>query len=95
MSGFIAGLFSAVKTETDEEFLEQEVSLFGCPQLTFKAKDFYEIKNGELSGVDVNVTSWMLKNGKLKTDLSETPFKDPFVFANGVKQNETRAEKQF
>lgn len=95
MSGFIAGLFSGVKTETNEEFLEQEVSIFGCPQLTFKAKDFYEIKNGKIVSKDVNITAWMIKNGKLKSNLADSPFKDPFVFANGVKQNQTRSEKQF
>uniref|UniRef100_A0AAU8B9A1 Uncharacterized protein n=1 Tax=Dulem virus 42 TaxID=3145760 RepID=A0AAU8B9A1_9CAUD len=32
----------------------------------------------------MSVLAWMIKNKKIKTDLSEQIFRDPFVFASGV-----------
>jgi len=81
--------------ETNEEFLNQTVSVFGNKQLTFKVSDFYEIdEDGDVVGKDVNLAAWLLKNNKLVSDLSEKPFEKPFVFANGVEEQGGDLAKQ-
>lgn len=57
---------------------------FGVPQLTFNYEDFY---NEDGSRKNPLVMAWMIKTGKLKTDVGTNKndlFKDPFVFPNGV-----------
>lgn len=76
-----------------QEYLNQSVSILGCPDLTFNLGDFYE-DNSEnditnpIKQKSVNTLAWMLKNGKLLTDVGNPIFKDPFVFGFGVKQNQ-------
>lgn len=83
-----------------QEYLDQEVSILGCPQLTFKMSDFFEDGTGKpggykVIGKNVLTAAWMIKNGKLKTDVGEQMFYAPFVFANGVrKESQVRQQVQ-
>jgi len=71
--------------DSNEDYLNQRVSIFGCQQLSFRIGDFFKLENGDIvPKKNVSVLAWMIKEGKLKTDTEETILKDPFVFANGV-----------
>ena len=68
-----------------DQYLDQRVNIFGCPQLSFKIGDFFVKKNGDVvPKADVSMLAWMIKEGKIKTDVDEQVFTAPFVFANGV-----------
>lgn len=70
---------------SDEEYLNQRIEMFGCPQLSFRLGDFYEIDGSDIKQKqNVSVLAWMLKEGRLMTDASEDIFTAPFVFASGV-----------
>jgi hypothetical protein len=72
--------------EDVDKYLNQRVSLFGCPQLSFRIGDFYTEKDGKIVKKDeVSILAWMIKERKLKTDTENKIFADPFVFASGVK----------
>lgn len=77
---------------------DTEFKLFGLEQLTFKREDFFDVSShGEdditlITKKNVTGLSWMLANGKLLTDVNEQVFKDPFIFAGGVKQSTNTAE---
>ena len=77
------------KTGTEENLT---VNIGGCEQLQFKYSDFFDSLESEPK--KVNVTAWMLKNMKLKTNISEQIFRDPFVFANGVKSDGKAVQKR-
>lgn len=67
------------------KYLDQRVSIFGCPQLSFRIGDFFDKKGDDIvPKTDVSVLAWMIKENKIKTDVGEQPFTAPFVFANGV-----------
>ena len=78
-----------------DAYLNQRVSIFGCPQLSFKIGDFFE-KHGDdiVSKTDVSILAWMIKEGKIKTDAGENVFTAPFVFANGVTVEGGAVEQQ-
>lgn len=77
---------------SDEDFLNQRVSMYGCEELSFTVGDFYTMKNGQLKAKeDVSLLAWMIKEKKLVTDLNiEHPFYAPFVFSDGI-QNKNEA----
>lgn len=56
------------------------IEICGCPQLSFNMRDTHE--NGHIR--PTNTTAWMLKTGRLMTDVGTPMFKDPYVFAEGV-----------
>ena len=68
---------------SEEEYLSQTYNILGCPELSFGLNDVLaddtRFKN----------ISWLIKNGKLKTDVSPEIFKDPYVFAIGAKKSTT------
>ena len=78
---------------------DTEFKLFGLEQLTFKREDFFDVSSHGQDDITLitknNVTglSWMLANGKLLTDVNEQVFKDPFIFAGGVKQATNTTEE--
>lgn len=67
-------------------------SLFGIEELSFNKDDIFQTdEQGNILRVKpkISIASWMLATGKLLTDIKETIFRDPFVYANGVAgQNE-------
>lgn len=71
---------------SEEQIANQRISILGCDQLSFRIGDFFEQVNGKMKSRSdgVSVMAWMLSEKKLKTDVSEKLFKDPFVFAEGV-----------
>lgn len=77
---------------SDEDFLNQRVSMYGCEELSFTVGDFYTMKNGQIKAKeDVSLLAWMIKEKKLVTDLNiEQPFYAPFVFSDGI-QNKNEA----
>jgi hypothetical protein len=77
---------------TAEEYLNSDVSIMGCPQLSFKIGDFFTMpdtgaaKNlASLEPRNGTIMAWMIKSGHIKTDAGEELFTAPFVYANGVK----------
>lgn len=100
MSQFVKYLFDTqAKSLKDcgndvQEYLNQTVSILGCPDLTFRLGDFYEDNSqnslsNPIKPKSVNTLAWMLKNGKLVTDVGNPIFKDPFVFSFGAKSTQT------
>lgn len=77
---------------SDEDFLNQRVSMYGCEELSFTVGDFYTMKNGQIKAKeDVSLLAWMIKEKKLVTDLNiEQPFYAPFIFSDGI-QNKNEA----
>jgi len=69
---------------------EEEYSLFGVPEFTFNKSDLFEV---DATGQPIKlkegltVAGWMIKNGKLSTDVSDNIFKDPWVFTSGQQQD--------
>lgn len=62
-------------------------SLFGIEELSFNKDDIFQTdEQGNILRVKpkISIASWMLATGKLLTDIKETIFRDPFVYANGI-----------
>lgn len=78
-------LLDALRTEFDTSG-RQVFKLCGLEQFSFRKSDFF---NEDGSKKNVSVLAWMISNGKLMTDITPQIFKDPFVFANGVNNNNT------
>lgn len=83
-------IINAAKKYFTEHPNATEFSMFGVPELTFAKEDLFEEKNGKLKEIE-NLTTidWMLSSGKLLTDLTETPFYAPFVYADGIEVEES------
>ena len=78
-------IINAAKKYFTDNPSAKEFSMFGVPELTFAKDDLFEEKNGKLKEIDNLITvDWMLSSGKLLTDLTETPFYAPFVYADGI-----------
>lgn len=65
-----------------------EFKLGGIDLFTFKKDDlFVTDKDGNIiRHKNVSMLSWMIKTGKLMTDVSEDVFKAPFIYARGVQK---------
>ena len=89
-------IYNFAKDYSDnEQFLDQRVQIFGCPQLSFRMGDFFTRDGDEVKPKqDVSVLAWMIKEGKIKTDTGEQEFTAPFVFANGVQVDGGMLEEQ-
>ena len=84
IQNMISEYFSG-KGLTPEQQLEKTIDILGNKQLSFRVKDFFELKNGKfVPKSNVSVLAWLLSNKKVSTDVSKKIFKDPFVFAGGV-----------
>ena len=84
IQNMISEYFSG-KGLTPEQQLEKTIDILGNKQLSFRVKDFFELKNGKFAPKsNVSVLAWLLSNKKVSTDVSKKIFKDPFVFAGGV-----------
>ena len=70
---------------------EERYSLYGVPEFTFNKSDLFEVdETGSPIKVksDVYVASWMIRTGKIYTDVSDNIFKNPWVFtSSNVKDN--------
>lgn len=93
MSFFIRKMIELYGKDTEDvdEYLNQQINILGCPQLSFKVSDFYEkADDADETGYalkakeNVSIFAWMLKNKKVMSDVGEQPFIAPFVFGNGV-----------
>lgn len=73
---------------SNEEYLAQTYSILGCPELSFTLKDILS------TSTDFTNLSWLIKNGKLKTDASPQIFKDPYVFGIGAKKKGTAVKEK-
>lgn len=71
---------------TPDQQLKKTVSIMGNSQLSFKVSDFFfKNKQGELEAKsEISTLAWMVSNQKINTDASESIFREPFVFADGV-----------
>ena len=66
-------------------------SICGIKELTFNKDDLFDNENDTLKYNHVNVLSWMVKSGKLlSTTNEEAVFKAPFVYAIGVRTEESK-----
>ena len=85
---FKAGVFDKM---TPQQILDHSVSIMGCPQLSFRIGDFYSIPEsgatqmGDFKEATGSVLAWMIKSGRIKIDTGDNYFRDPYVFASGVK----------
>lgn len=61
-------------------------SFLDLDELSFNKEDLFTEENGKLIPKDISVLAWMLKTGKLMSDVAPQVFKDPFVYATGVSQ---------
>lgn len=62
-------------------------SFCGNQVLGFNKADLF---NEDGSAKKVSVLAWMIATGKLMSDVSQVPLRDPFVFASGVEQSQTK-----
>ena len=72
-----------------EDNKSEELSVCGIPELTFKKSDLFELgRTGKPTRVIPNtmVAAWLIINEKLTSDVSDDVFYAPFVFANGVSE---------
>ena len=66
-------------------------SICGIKELTFNRDDLFNNENDTLKYNHVSVLSWMVKSGKLlATTNEENVFKAPFVYATGVRIEESK-----
>lgn len=66
-------------------------SICGIKELTFNRDDLFDNENDTLKYNHVSVLSWMVKSGKLlATTNEENVFKAPFVYATGVRTEESK-----
>ena len=77
---FLQGYFEDNPKATEYKFC-------GLDEVVFKKDDLFREENGQLIDKNINIMSWMITNGHLQTDIGERLFKDPFVFAGGIKQD--------
>ena len=61
-------------------------SFLDLDELSFNKEDLFTEENGKLIPKDISVLAWMLKTGKLMSDVAPQVFKDPFIYATGVSQ---------
>lgn len=74
---------------------KSEFKLAGLDQFSFKKNELFNVDDSGkiISPKETMLAAWMIKNGKLITTLSPNKFKDPFVFAGGVKSSTKASEK--
>lgn len=91
LSSFISSLIANYVDKTQPEN-KQVIRILDCPQLSFSISDFLDEQTGQPK--DVSVLAWLLKEKKVYTDIDpENQFKDPFVFATGVKKQSIEQPK--
>ena len=69
-----------------EDTGNDKFSFIDLDELTFNKEDLFTEDNGKLIPKNISVLSWMLKTGKLMSDVAPQVFKDPFIYATGVSQ---------
>lgn len=70
---------------------KSKFSICGVKELTFDKDDLFNDVNGDLIYNHVNVISWMIKSGKFLATTNENGvFKAPFVYASGVRVEESK-----
>ena len=83
LSSFISSLMNKFR-DKNKPLSKQRISILGCPQLSFDTSDF--INDDGSAKENVSVLAWTIKEGKVYTDIDpKNQFKDPYVFASGVK----------
>lgn len=95
LSVFITSLIRAFYDESKPEY-NQRVNVLGCPQLSFETSDFLKDDNGtSVPKEKVSVLAWLIKEQRIFTDIDpQQQFKDPFVFATGVKQTQPTEDNE-
>lgn len=63
-----------------------EYRFCGLRKVSFKKQDLFKDEDGRLVPKKCNILSWMIVNGHIETDLGDTVFRDPFVFASGIEE---------
>ena len=93
-NGFISGAlwFTEVSKYFAKHPKEKQYSLFGLPEFTFNREDFIDNNGQQREGV--NTAAFLLKNGKLLTDVSPQLFEAPYVFAEGVYNEDSKVDQQ-
>ena len=72
-----------------EDTGNDKFSFLDLDELTFNKEDLFTEDNGKLISKNISVLAWMLKTGKLMSDVAPQVFKDPFIYATGVSQQST------
>lgn len=71
-----------------------EYKFCGLNKVSFRKEDLFEDNEGSLNPKKCNILSWMIVNGHIKTDMGDTVFKDPFVFATGIDDSSSQNTKK-
>lgn len=69
---------------------QEQFVLANVPEFNFSKRDLFEIgSDGKVERIKRNMTmaAWLIHTGRLMSDIGETIFKDPFVFASGIKES--------
>lgn len=69
-----------------EDTGNDKFSFLNLDELSFNKEDLFTEVDGKLIPKDISVLAWMLKTGKLMSDVAPQVFKDPFIYATGVSQ---------
>lgn len=69
-----------------EDTGNDKFSFLDLDELSFNKEDLFIEDNGKLISKNISVLAWMLKTGKLMSDVAPQVFKDPFIYATGVSQ---------
>lgn len=87
------------RMKTDKSFNQDTViNLLNNEQLGFTLTDLgYTIQNGNIvktEGTEPIVLSWLIRTGKIRTDVSPNMFFAPFVYADGAVIDQNQKPKQ-
>ena len=69
-----------------EDTGNDKFSFLDLDELSFNKEDLFTEDNGKLISKNISVLAWMLRTGKLMSDVAPQVFKDPFIYATGVSQ---------
>lgn len=69
-----------------EDTGNDKFSFLDLDELSFNKEDLFTEESGKLIPKDISVLAWILKTGKLMSDVAPQVFKDPFIYATGVSQ---------
>lgn len=81
IDGIDDAILEPLKRFFDKNKQIDSISLFGNKDLTFKKNELFDDK---LNNKDVSHVAWMILNEKITTDIGDSVFYAPFVYADGA-----------
>lgn len=81
VEGLDEGILGPLRQFFDTNKKIDSISLFGNKDLTFKRDELFD---QNMEDKDVSHVAWMIMNNKIITDIGDTVFYAPFVYADGA-----------